>query len=110
MSAEHDRGNPRHRHQRGPVRDIMDEAIDTALNAGLVEQIRDKIAGHILKTMYLPDTPAVGLRRRVDRELDAALSRAICGDRREPAANAAGEHDPHAHRDESAGVPGAGAA
>jgi hypothetical protein len=53
-----------------PVRDIMDEAIDTALKTGLLEQIRDNIAGHILKTVYLPDTPAVVLRRRGDRELE----------------------------------------
>jgi hypothetical protein len=53
-----------------PVRDIMDEAIDTALKTGLLEQIRDNIAGHILRTVYLPDTPAVVLRRRGDRELE----------------------------------------
>ncbi len=53
-----------------PVRDALDEATDAALQKGLLEQIRDNIAGHTLKTLYLPDTPSVILRRRGDRDLE----------------------------------------
>ena len=53
-----------------PVRDTMDQATDTALKKGLLEQIRDNIAGRSVRTLYLSGTPPVVLRRRGDRELE----------------------------------------
>ena len=53
-----------------PVRDTMDEATDTALKKGLLEQIRDNVAGRTVRTVYLPGASPVMQRRRGDRELE----------------------------------------
>ncbi len=53
-----------------PVRDAMDKATNAAVKKGLLEQIRDNVAGRTVRTLYLPGTPPVILRRRGDRELD----------------------------------------
>jgi len=53
-----------------PVRDIMDKATETAIKKGLLEQIRHNVAGRAVRTVYLPGTPPVVLRRRGDRELE----------------------------------------
>ena len=52
------------------VRETMDQATDTAVKKGLLKQIRDNVAGRAVRTVYLPDTPSVVLRRRGDRELE----------------------------------------
>lgn len=43
---------------------------DAAVKKGLLEQIRDKVAGRTIRTVHLPDTPPVVLRRRGERELE----------------------------------------
>ena len=53
-----------------PVRDALDQATGTALKKGLLEQIRDNMTNHSMRTLYLPGTPPVILRRRGDRELE----------------------------------------
>ena len=53
-----------------PVRDAMDKATNTAVKQGLLEQVRDNVAGRTVRTLYLPGTSPVLLRRRGDRELD----------------------------------------
>jgi hypothetical protein len=53
-----------------PVRDALDQAIAAALRRGLLQQIRDHVTGRSVKTVYLPGTPPVILRRRGDRELE----------------------------------------
>jgi hypothetical protein len=52
------------------VRDALDEAVGIAVERGLLAQIRDKVAGSTIRTMYLPGSPPVVLRRRGDRELE----------------------------------------
>lgn len=53
-----------------PVRDTLDQATDTAVARGLLQQIRDNMTDRSVKTLYLPGTPSVVLRRRGDRELE----------------------------------------
>jgi hypothetical protein len=53
-----------------PVRDILDKAIDAAIKRGLLVQIREKVAGRTVRTVHLPGTPPVVLRRRGERELE----------------------------------------
>jgi very-short-patch-repair endonuclease len=53
-----------------PVRDALDDATAAALKKGLLAQIRDNLTGRSVKTLYLPGTPSVVLRRRGDRELE----------------------------------------
>jgi very-short-patch-repair endonuclease len=52
------------------VRDVMDEAVGIAIRSGLLEQVHNKIAERAVRTLYLPGTPPVVLRRRGDRELE----------------------------------------
>jgi very-short-patch-repair endonuclease len=52
-----------------PVRDALEEAVDNAVRKGLLQQIRDNAAGRRVRTLYLPGTPPVDMRRRGDREL-----------------------------------------
>jgi len=53
-----------------PVRDVLDQATRTALKKGLLEQIRDNLTNHSVRTLYLPGTPSVVQRRRGERELE----------------------------------------
>ena len=53
-----------------PVRDALDQATDSAVTRGLLQQIRDNMTNRSVKTLYLPSTPSVVLRRRGDRELE----------------------------------------
>jgi len=53
-----------------PVRDTLDEATSIAIKKGLLEQIHDNVADRTVRTVYLPGTPPVVLRRRGDRELE----------------------------------------
>ena len=53
-----------------PVREALDRATSTALSKGLLEQIRDNMTNHSVRTLYLPGTPSVILRQRGDRELE----------------------------------------
>ena len=53
-----------------PVRDALDQATDTSVARGLLQQIRDNMTDRSVKTLYLPGTPSVVLRRRGDRELE----------------------------------------
>lgn len=53
-----------------PVRDTMDKAADAAVRRGLLEQISDRVAGRTMRTVHLPGTPPVVLRRRGERELE----------------------------------------
>ena len=69
-----------------PVRDALDDATAAALSKGLLAQIRDNLTGRPVRTLYLPGTPSVVLRRRGDRELEdipptevAAVARHILG-------------------------------
>jgi very-short-patch-repair endonuclease len=52
------------------VRDALDQATRTALDKGLLEQIRDNMTSCTVRTLYLPGTPPVIERRRGDRELE----------------------------------------
>ena len=40
-----------------PVRDAMEQATNAAVKKGLLEQIRDNVAGRTVRTLYLPGTP-----------------------------------------------------
>jgi hypothetical protein len=53
-----------------PVRDALDEATATAVEKGQLKQIRDRLTSRLVKTLYLPQTPSIVLRRRSDRELE----------------------------------------
>ena len=53
-----------------PVRDTMDKATDAAVKRGLLGQVRDEVAGRTVRTVHLPGTPPVVLRRRGERELE----------------------------------------
>lgn len=53
-----------------PVRDALDQATETAVDRGLLQQIRDNMTNRSVKTLYLPGTPSVIPRRRGDRELE----------------------------------------
>ena len=53
-----------------PIREALDKATETAVARGLLRQIRDNMTDRSLKTLYLPGTPSVVLRRRGDRELE----------------------------------------
>jgi very-short-patch-repair endonuclease len=52
------------------VRDALDQATRTALDRGLLEEIRDTMTSRTVSTLYLPGTPPVIERRRGDRELE----------------------------------------
>jgi hypothetical protein len=51
------------------IRHILDKAVDGAIRRGLLAQVRDRAARQSGKTLYLPGTQPVILRRRGDREL-----------------------------------------
>jgi very-short-patch-repair endonuclease len=53
-----------------PIRDALGEATATAVKRGQLKQIQDRLAGRWVKTLYLPRTPSIVLRRRGDRELE----------------------------------------
>ena len=53
-----------------PVREALDQATGTALKKGLLEQIRDNMTNHSMRTLYLPGTPSVIQRQRGDRDLE----------------------------------------
>jgi hypothetical protein len=53
-----------------PIRDALGEATATAVKRGQLKQIQDRLAGRWVKTLYLPQTPSIVLRRRGDRELE----------------------------------------
>jgi very-short-patch-repair endonuclease len=53
-----------------PVRDALDRATETAVDRGLLQQIRDNMTNRFVKTLYLPSTPSIVPRRRGDRELE----------------------------------------
>jgi hypothetical protein len=53
-----------------PVRDALDQATAAALRRGLLDKTQDRVTGRSVRTLYLPGTPPVVLRRRGDRELE----------------------------------------
>ena len=70
-----------------PVRDALDQATQTALKKGLLDQIRDNMTNRSVRTLHLPGTPSVVQRRRGDRDLEhipptevAAVARHILDD------------------------------
>jgi hypothetical protein len=52
------------------IRHVLDQAVDSAIRSGLLAQVSDRAARRSDKTVYLPGTPPVILRRRGDRELE----------------------------------------
>ena len=53
-----------------PVRDALGQATETAVDRGLLQQIRDNMTDRSVKTLCLPGTPSVVLRRSGGRELE----------------------------------------
>ena len=53
-----------------PVRHALDQATAAALGRGLLDKTQDRVTGRSVRTLYLPGTPPVVLRRRGDRELE----------------------------------------
>jgi very-short-patch-repair endonuclease len=53
-----------------PVRHALDQATTAAIRRGLLQEASDGINNQSAKTLYLPGTPPVILRRRGDRELE----------------------------------------
>jgi hypothetical protein len=58
-----------------PVRDAMDKATDTVVKKGLLEQVRDNVVDRTVRTVYLPGTSPVVLRRRGDGDLSTSPCR-----------------------------------
>ena len=52
------------------VRDALSHATDRAIGRGMLQKIKDGVISRSAKTLYLPGTPPVVLRRRGDRELE----------------------------------------
>jgi (2Fe-2S) ferredoxin len=52
------------------IRNTLDQATAAALRRGLLQEVRDGVHNGAGKTLYLPGTPPVVLRRRDDRELE----------------------------------------